>query len=41
MTQNQPDFGSPAPETTLQRVAVRMRERNIEVLIVNHGEDAR
>jgi hypothetical protein len=41
MTQNQPDFGAPASETTLHRVAVRMRERNIAVLIVNHGEDVR
>jgi LUD domain len=41
MTQIQPDFGAPASETMLQQVAVRIRERNIEVLIVNNGAEAR
>jgi hypothetical protein len=35
------DFSAPASETTLQQVADRVRERNIEVLIVNNGEEAR
>ena len=35
------DFSAPASETTLQQVADRIRERNIEVLIVNSGEEAR
>jgi L-lactate utilization protein LutC len=35
------DFSAPASETTLQKVADRIRERNIEVLIVNNGEEAR
>ena len=35
------DFSAPASETTLQKVADRIRQRNIEVLIVNNGEDAR
>jgi hypothetical protein len=37
----QHDFANPASETTLQRVAERIRERNIEALIVNNGEEAR
>jgi L-lactate utilization protein LutC len=37
----QPDFVSPAPEEMLKRVAERIRERNIEVVIVNNGEEAR
>ena len=41
MIQIQQDFTAPASETTLQRVAGRMRERNIEVLIVNSAEEAR
>ena len=35
------DFSAPASETTLQKVADRIRQRNIEVLIVNNGEEAR
>ena len=35
------DFLAPASEATLQQVADRIRERNIEVLIVNNGEEAR
>jgi len=35
------DFGSPASETKLQQVADHIRQRNIEVLIVNTGEEAR
>ena len=34
------DFSARASETTLQQVADRIRERNIEVLIVNNGEEA-
>jgi hypothetical protein len=41
MTQIQQDFAAAVPEQTLQRVADRIRERNIEVLIVNNGEEAR
>ena len=41
MTEIQQDFITPASETTLQQVAARMRERNIEVVIVNNGEEAR
>ena len=41
MIQIQQDFTAPASETTLQRVAGRMRERNIEVLIVNSAAEAR
>src|SRR5258708_32331194 len=41
MTQIQTDFVAPASEQTLQRVAERIRERNIEVLIVNDGDEAR
>jgi hypothetical protein len=41
MVQNQPDFASPASETTLERVAERIRERNIKVFIVKNGEEAR
>jgi len=37
----QRDFVSPANDETLQQVAERMRERNIEVVIVNNGEEAR
>jgi len=35
------DFSAPASETILQQVADRIRERNIEVLIVNNWEEAR
>jgi len=41
MAQIQQDFESPASEAMLQKVADRIRERNIEVLIVNNGEEAR
>ena len=41
MIQNQIDFETPASEEMLQKVANRIRERNIEVLIVNNGEEAR
>ena len=41
MTQLQQDFGAPASEETLQRVADRIRKRNIEVLVVNDGHEAR
>jgi hypothetical protein len=41
MNQIKQDFDTPASETTLQQVADRIRERNIEVVIVNNGEAAR
>ena len=41
MTQTQPEFVSPASEETLQHVANRIRERNIEVVIVTNGDEAR
>lgn len=41
MTIIQPDFITPASETNLQQVAERIRERNIEVLIVTNGEEAK
>src|SRR5947209_11814652 len=40
MTQLQEDFASPASEETIQRVAERMRERNIEVVVVDDGDEA-
>src|SRR5579864_2236160 len=41
MTQVREDFASPAAEETIQRVAERMRERNIEVVVVDDGDQAR
>ena len=41
MTQARKDFASPASEETIQRVAQRMRERNIEVVVVDDGDQAR
>jgi hypothetical protein len=41
MTQLQEDFAHPASEEMIQRVAERMRERNIEVLVVDDGDQAR
>ena len=41
MTQLREDFASPAAEETIQRVAERMRERNIEVVAVDDGDQAR
>jgi hypothetical protein len=41
MTQVQEEFAVPASEETIQRVAGRMRERNIEVVIVDEGDRAR
>ena len=40
-TQVHADFASPVSETILQQVAARLRERNIEVLMVNNGNEAR
>ena len=40
MTYVQEDFARPASEETIQRVAERMRERNIEVAIVDDGAQA-
>ncbi|MDA4113750.1 MAG: lactate utilization protein [Thaumarchaeota archaeon] len=41
MTLSQEDFTVPASEETIQRVAGRIRERNIEVLVVDDGDQAR
>jgi hypothetical protein len=41
MPQTHQDFASPATEETLQHVVERIRERNIEVIIVNNGDEAR
>src|SRR5260221_14073948 len=41
MTQAREDFVRPASEETIQRVAQRMRERNIEVVVVDDGDQAR
>jgi hypothetical protein len=41
MSQAQEDFASPASEETIQRVAERLRERNIEVVVVDDGNQAR
>jgi hypothetical protein len=41
MNQIQPNYADPASETTLEEVAARIRERNIEVVIVNDREEAR
>jgi L-lactate utilization protein LutC len=41
MSQNHPDYMTPASEITIEQVARRIRERNIEVLIVKNGAEAR
>jgi LUD domain len=41
MTQTREDFAIPSSEETIQRVAQKMRERNIEVVIVDDGDQAR
>src|SRR6266516_2207915 len=41
MTQAREDFARPASEETIQQVAERMRERNIEVMVVDDGDEAR
>jgi len=41
MSQAQADFARPASEETIQRVAQRIRERNIEVVVVDDGDQAR
>jgi len=41
MTQVPGIFTTPASEEALQRVAARLRERNIEAILVDNGEDAR
>jgi L-lactate utilization protein LutC len=41
MTQTKEDFAIPVSEETIQRVAQRIRERNIEVTVVDDGEQAR
>lgn len=41
MTQTPEEFTAPASEETIQHVAQQMRERNIEVIIVDDGDQAR
>ena len=41
MTQTTVNFTTPAPEETLQRVVSKLRERNIEGVVVDTGADAR
>ena len=41
MTQMTDIFSTPASEETLQRVVAKFRERNIEGMIVDNGDDAR
>ncbi len=41
MTLTQEDFVSPASEETLQRVAEKLKSRNIEALVVEDGDEAR
>lgn len=41
MTKTPEDFVAPALEETIQRVAEKIRERNIEVVIVDDGDEAR
>jgi L-lactate utilization protein LutC len=41
MTDFPQNFTEPVSETIIQQVAERIRERNIEVVIVNSGEEAR
>jgi hypothetical protein len=41
MTVTIEQFTTPASDATLQRVAARLQERNIEALIVEDGEAAR
>jgi hypothetical protein len=41
MTQAEAAFAAPASADTIQRVAERLRERNIEVVVVDDGDQAR
>ena len=41
MSQVQEDFAVPASEETLQHVAERLRDRNIEAVMVDNGDQAR
>jgi YkgG family uncharacterized protein len=41
MTETPEDFAAPATIGTIQRVAEKIRERNIEVVIVDGGDEAR
>ena len=41
MTQLREDFATPASEEMIQRVAERLRERNIEVVVVDDGDEVR
>jgi hypothetical protein len=41
MTQNPGIFSTPSAEETLQHVAAKLQERNIEGIIVDNGDDAR
>jgi hypothetical protein len=40
MTETPENFAAPALEETIQRVAEKIRERNIEVVIVDDGDEA-
>ena len=41
MVETQAEFVSPAPEETIQRVAEKLKSRNIEALVVEDGDEAR
>jgi hypothetical protein len=41
MSKTLESFSAPAPEETLQRVVSKLRERNIEGVVVDTGDDAR
>ncbi|HEY3228930.1 MAG TPA: hypothetical protein VGJ87_06890, partial [Roseiflexaceae bacterium] len=41
MTDVREDFAEPASEAVIQRVAKRMRERNIQAVVVDDGDEAR
>ena len=41
MNQLREDYADPVAEETIQRVAERMRERNIKVVVVDDGDQAR
>lgn len=41
MTQTQEAYTTPASEETVQKVAQRIREHNIEVIVVDDGDEAR
>lgn len=41
MTETLDNFETPASEETIQRVAERIRERNIEAMVIDDGDEAR